>query len=119
MRNFRQFDIWKSGMNLVEEIYNLVELFPKNEVYGITSQICRAAVSIPSNIAEGASRNSDLEFKRYLEISMGSAFEVETLLEISLRRNYLSQQKYDELKSDLTLLEKQLNTFISKLNPKK
>ncbi len=106
-------------MNLVEEIYNLVELFPKNEVYGITSQICRAAVSIPSNIAEGASRNSDLEFKRYLEISMGSAFEVETLLEISLRRNYLSQQKYDELKSDLTLLEKQLNTFISKLNPKK
>ncbi|PLX22578.1 MAG: diversity-generating retroelement protein bAvd family protein, partial [Marinilabiliales bacterium] len=67
MRNFRELNIWKEAVILVKEIYRLSNQLPEEEKYGLKSQICRAAVSIPSNIAEGASRNSEIEFKRFLE----------------------------------------------------
>lgn len=83
MRNFRTLDIWKNGIEIVKQIYALCDKLPSEEKFGLKSQITRASVSIPSNIAEGCSRNSDIEFKRFLEIAMGSLFETETQLIIS------------------------------------
>ncbi|PWG06367.1 four helix bundle protein [Polaribacter aquimarinus] len=80
MRNFRNLLIWKQGILLVKEIYKIAQKLPSDEKFGLISQITRAAVSIPSNIAEGSSRNSEIEFKRFLEVAMGSLFEVETQL---------------------------------------
>ena len=78
MRNFRILQIWQKGVQLVKEMYKLSALLPDVEKYGLKSQICRAAVSIPSNIAEGCSRHSAIDYKRFLKIAGGSSFELET-----------------------------------------
>ena len=80
MRNFREFEIWKEGMGIVKAVYGLAESLPEKEQYGLKNQICRSAVSIPSNIAAGCARGGEKDFKRFLEIAMGSAFELETQL---------------------------------------
>ncbi len=78
MRDFRKYDIWNDSMDLVNQVYRIVEQFPKSEKFILVSQITRSAISIPSNIAEGTSRKSEKDFSRFLEISLGSAFELET-----------------------------------------
>lgn len=78
MKNFRELRIWRKGMDLVKQVYLTARQLPDEERFGLRSQITRAAVSIPSNIAEGSSRQSDLDYKRFLEMSLGSAFELET-----------------------------------------
>ena len=78
MTNFRNLKIWQRAMKLVIAIYNLTRMLPKEEKFGLKSQMTRAAISIPSNIAEGSSRSSPKEFKHFLEMSLGSAFELET-----------------------------------------
>jgi len=93
MRNFRNLDVWKNGIELVKEVYQIAKLLPKNEEFGLKSQITRAAVSIPSNIAEGSARNSQIEFKRFLEIAMGSAFELETQLIIMEDQQFIPKEK--------------------------
>jgi len=80
MRDFRTLNIWKGGIAIVKQVYRLAEFLPVAEKYGLRSQICRSAVSIPSNIAEGCSRSSQVDFKRFLEIALGSSFELETQL---------------------------------------
>lgn len=113
MRDFRKLEIWKNGIEIVKQIYKLSDKLPLAEKFGLKSQITRAAVSIPSNIAEGCSRNSELEFKRYLEIAMGSLFEVETQLIICRELNFVSE---DEIKNVLDLLKKlakMINSLIS------
>lgn len=80
MVNFRNLKIWQKGMNLVCMIHKLTEMLPSTEQYGLLSQITRAAISIPSNIAEGRTRNSQKDFKRFLEIALGSTYELETQL---------------------------------------
>lgn len=85
MRNFQQLLVWQKGMDLVAGVYLLVRQFPKEEVFGLRSQLTRAAVSIPSNIAEGSSRSSAKDYRRFLEMALGSAFEVETQLLIAER----------------------------------
>ena len=80
MRNFKELTVWKSGMDIVKKVYILANLLPDTEMYGLKTQMQRAAISIPSNIAEGCSRHSDVEFKRFLEIAIGSSFELETQL---------------------------------------
>ncbi|WGH76421.1 four helix bundle protein [Tenacibaculum tangerinum] len=115
MRNFRSLDIWKEGIEIVKEVYSLSEKLPPEEKFGLKSQITRAAVSIPSNIAEGASRNSEIEFKRFLEISMGSLFEVETQLVIVQELGFVSSE---ELRLIFELLEKEakmINSLINKI----
>jgi len=102
MRNFRNYEIWKECIEIVKIVYSISSLLPKEEKFGICSQIQRAAVSIPSNIAEGCSRNSEIEFKRFLEIALGSAFEIETQLLI------ISELKMID--------EKEINNTISRLN---
>ncbi len=80
MRDFRTLNIWQGGIAIVKQVYRLAESLPVEEKYGLRSQICRSAVSIPSNIAEGCSRSSQIDFKRFLEIALGSSFELETQL---------------------------------------
>lgn len=105
-------------MDIADRVYSIIEGFPKFETYGLSDQLRRAAVSIPSNIAEGSSRTSEAEFVHFLEYSIGSCFEVETQLEIAKRRGYIKDEQYDGLLNQLQTEEKQINQFISKLKGK-
>jgi four helix bundle protein len=96
MINFREFEFWKRSKQLAVDIYFLTKDFPNNEQYGLTSQIRRCAVSIPSNIAEGSSRASKKDFARFLEYSIGSAHELETQIEIAYEVNYISKGSFEE-----------------------
>jgi len=117
MRNFRKYEVWQIGMEIVKSIYQLSSLFPKHEKFNLIDQITRAAISIPSNIAEGCSRTSQLEFKRFLEISLGSSFELETQLQIAIDLNYISQDlfEYKYTIEKLDILQKKLNTLITQI----
>ena len=115
MRNFRTWDMYKDGMSFVIDIYKLTKSFPEDEKYGLTSQIRRAAVSIVNNIAEGSAKNSSKDFRRFLEISLGSAFEVETLLKIIQDLEYGDSKTNDKLIEKIYSLEKRLNAFIQKI----
>ena len=106
MRNFRNYDIWKDSMLLAKNVCQC------------TNQIQRSAISIPSNIAEGSSRSSSTEFARYLEISMGSAFELETQIELSYYFQYLDEENYKKLISDIVSIEKRISTFIMQIRSK-
>lgn len=97
MRNFRTLNIWKDGINLVKEVYGLSVSLPEKEKFGLKIQICRASVSVPSYIAEGSSRNSETEFKRFLEIAMGSLFELETQLIIIHELCFIPEAKINEV----------------------
>ena len=92
VKSHKDLNLWKESMNLVEDIYLISKCFPKEEVYGLTSQLRRCAISIPSNIAEGAGRKGSKEFARFLYIAMGSLSELETQFEISIRLNYISNE---------------------------
>lgn len=89
MRNFREMIIWKQGMELAVNAYRLTTQLPREEIYGLSSQIKRAGVSIPANIAEGCSRETDKDFKKFLKTSLGSAFELETHLLIAERLQFI------------------------------
>jgi four helix bundle protein len=115
MRNFRTLNIWKEGITLVKKIYKLVEVLPNEEKFGLKSQICRAVVSIPSNIAEGCSRNSDTEFKRFLEIAIGSAFELETQLIILNELEFITKEQLNPIFELLNNEQKMINGLISKI----
>lgn len=91
MKTHRDLDVWKEGIELATLIYKLTDTFPKEERYGLSDQLKRSAVSIPSNIAEGAARNSSKEFVQYLYIALGSASELETQLIISKKVGFLSE----------------------------
>ena len=115
MRNFRNLNIWKDGIALVAEIYQMATLLPEDEKYGLKSQICRASVSVPSNIAEGSSRNSEIEYKRFLEIAMGSLFEVETQLIIIKELNLISEEKINLIIELVHKEQNMINNLITKL----
>ncbi len=109
MYNYKELIVWQKSMNLVELVYKSTSLFPSEEKFGLTSQIRRSAVSIPSNIAEGAGRSSKNVFRNFLEISNGSINELKTQFEIAKRLNYMTKE---ELKTILTLCnEVQKMTF--------
>ncbi len=115
MRDFRKYVIWQKAIELADRVYSYTDTFPKSEVYALSNQLQRAAVSIASNIAEGSSRSSEKDFAHFLEIAIGSAFEVETQLTIAQRRGYISKEVYKEELSNINYLEKQINIFIQKL----
>ena len=94
---YSDLTVWKDAVEFVTKIYKVTESFPKSEVYGLTSQIRRSAVSIPSNIAEGASRKSSKEFSQFLSIAVGSLAELDTQLIIAKNLLYLDEQLYAEL----------------------
>ena len=119
MRDFRKYRIWQDAISITNDIYSITDSFPKNETYGLSNQLQQAAVSIASNIAEGASRESAVEFAHFLEIAIGSAFEVETQLTIAFQRqHYLSLESFQKIISSLQEEEKGINTFIQTLKPK-
>ena len=115
MRNFRNFEIWQHAVDLAVSVSALCDGFPKYELFSLGDQLRRASVSISSNIAEGASRTSTAEFAHYLEISIGSSFEVETQLLIARKRNYITEEEYESVVAELQSLERQLNSFIIKV----
>jgi len=115
MRNFRQLEIWKNGIEIVKSIYFLSNKLPSEEKFGLRSQITRASISIPSNIAEGCSRSSEIEFKRFLEIAMGSLFEVETQLITSQEFGFLAKEN---LFNEFELIKtegKMINALINRI----
>jgi four helix bundle protein len=98
-KSYKKLLVWKKAHELVCEIYTGTKQFPKEELYGITSQIRRAAVSIPTNIAEGSGRQSRNEFKQFVNIALGSLTETEYLMELCVQLKLLPQEKYDKLES--------------------
>lgn len=90
---------WSKSMDLVEKVYDLTKSFPREEIYGLTSQVRRAAVSVPSNIAEGAAGRSSVQFRNYLSVALGSLNELATQLEIAKRIGYLDSAAYEESES--------------------
>jgi len=101
MRTHEKLEVWKKSVDLVVEIYKLTEKFPNDEKFGLTSQIRRASVSIPSNIAEGAARNSEKEFLYFLSNAQGSASEVATQILISFRLDFIDEVNYLDLSAKL------------------
>jgi four helix bundle protein len=110
--------VWQKGIQLCKVVYEATEKFPKSEIYGITSQMRRSAVSIPSNIAEGRSRNTTKDFIHFLSIALGSASELETQIEISKELSFLSEQKYIEINRLLSEVSKMIVGLMKKLNSK-
>jgi len=115
MRDFRKYSIWIDAVSAANQVYSITSHFPSKETYGLSNQLERAAVSISSNIAEGASRTSPIEYAHFLEIAIGSAFEVETQLTIAKQRSYLSENDYNELVIQLQSIERRINSLINKL----
>ena len=114
--SYRDLIVWRKSMVLVEHVYRMTQTFPKDELYGLTSQIRRAAVSVPLNIAEGQARRSTAEFLRFLSIAQGSRAEVETQTLIALKLGYVTQQQIEEMLSLLDEISRMLNTLRSKLH---
>lgn len=115
MRDFKKLEIWKNGIELVKQVYKLSNDLPSSEKYGLKSQITRAAVSIPSNIAEGCSRNSEIEFKRFLEIAIGSLFELETQLIIIIELNLIETAKTEKILALIQKESKMINGLINRI----
>jgi len=117
MKTYQDLIVWQKSIELVTNIYRLTEKFPKEEIFGITSQIQRAAVSIPSNIAEGKMRGGNTEFKRFLLIALASGAELETQLFISKKLPKTAKLDYNNIDSLLEEIMKMLNKLISQLGP--
>ena len=115
IQSYKDLIAWQKAMDLVQLVYQATKQFPKEELYGLTNQLRRAAVSVPSNIAEGQARKSTAEFRNFLSIARGSLAEVETQLIIAERLNYISPTQLHEILSLQTELAKMTNVLMSRL----
>jgi four helix bundle protein len=118
MRTHKDLDLWKDSINMVVEIYRITKGFPKEESYGLTSQIRRAIISIPANISEGSAKNYPAEFIRYLRIARGSLSEFETLLYIAFQLNYLDEICFKTIQGKIFKLNAQLSGLIKSIASK-
>ena len=116
MHRFKDLDIWKLSRQFCSEIYSITTTFPENEKFGLTNQLRRSSVSVPSNIAEGCSRSSNKDFSRFLEIAIGSLYEIETQLLIASDLGYLNHANLEELLSTIDKITKMTSRFRSTLN---
>jgi four helix bundle protein len=116
MKTYRDLIVWQKAMQMVTCIYQLTGDFPKNELYGLTSQIRRCAISIPSNIAEGYGRNSTDDYLRFLNISRASLYELQTQLEISFNLNFLVKADFEKIYEATREIERMLSSLIIKIN---
>jgi four helix bundle protein len=112
-RAHKNLDAWKEGVALATYVYKITEDFPKSEVYGLTSQMRRASISVPSNIAEGAARFSQREFAQFLNIAGGSLSELDTQMEIALNLSYISEVQKQEIDSKIDSLTAKLAGLIN------
>jgi four helix bundle protein len=108
IKSYKDLRVWQGGVDLVTEIYRETQSFPPQEMYGLTNQLRRAAVSVPSNIAEGHAREHTREFLNFISIAQGSLAEMQTQIEIAKRLKYLSEEKTDRLLDQTVSLSKQL-----------
>ena len=115
MQDFRKLQVWEKSHNLTVRIYDLTSQFPREEMYGFTSQIRRACASIPTNIAEGCGRESSADFARFLQIAMGSASETEYLIFLAHDLKYLNTDEYTELMDTTIGVKKMLTALLKKL----
>lgn len=111
MHNLKELKIWQKAMDLSVEVYKATSKFPKEEIYGLTSQIKRSAISIPSNISEGAGRNSNKEFIHFLGIANGSSYELQTQLIISNKLNLIPDETLESLLKPIEEIQKMTYTF--------
>lgn len=116
MRNFREYDIWQDSMEIVKRMYILSESFPKNEQFILVQQMLKSAISIPSNIAEGSAKNSESDFARFLEIALGSCFELETQILLASNLGYIKEAQ--SLIEEMNSLEKRISGLIKTLRKK-
>jgi four helix bundle protein len=116
MKDFRKLEVWEKAHHLTLEVYKTTKAFPKDEQYGLISQIRRCSVSIPSNIAEGCGREGETEFGRFLQIAMGSASELEYQLLLSRDLGLVADANYDQLNLQVTEIKRMLTSLIKKLN---
>lgn len=116
MSTFRDLLIWQKAMKFVTEIYQETSDFPNEEKFGLVSQLRRSAISVPSNIAEGYGRNSNGEFRRFLNISMGSLFEVQTQLQIARNLEFIDKNNGDNLFESSREIERMMSSFIRSLD---
>ena len=118
VQRYSDLDVWKHSIELVQNIYELTKSFPQSEVYGLTSQIRRSSVSVPANIAEGWGRRKTKAFVQFLSISSGSLYELETLLIIAEKQNYINKKTLENLLNEIEIIGKMLNSLIHKLQIK-
>ncbi|HMC00270.1 MAG TPA: four helix bundle protein [Flavobacteriaceae bacterium] len=113
MKSYTELDVWKKSRELVKQVYLLTLLFPKEEIYGLTNQLRRSVISVPSNIAEGNGRQSNKETIHFLYIARGSLNEVETQLYLSYDLEYISEEHLKEILEKVISCKKLLNGFIN------
>lgn len=111
MNDFRKLDIWKRSKKLCVDVYQLTNEFPKSEIYGLSSQIKRCSISIPSNIAEGSSRKSSKEYSRFISIALGSAYELETQLDIAFELKFINENQLNRVKGEVVQVQKMIFKF--------
>jgi four helix bundle protein len=115
VKDYRELEVWQTGHALTLEVYLATKAFPKDELFGLTGQMRRAASSIPANIAEGCGRYGDPELKRFLNIALGSACELDYFILLSSELGYIQSEKGRTLGADCLRLRRQLGAFIKKL----
>ncbi len=115
MKDFHKLDVWQKAHFLTLEVYKQTVSFPREEIYGLTNQIRRAAVSIPANISEGCGREGEPELARFLQIAMGSVSELSYELELARDLGYLTTERYLNLADNLQEIGKMLNTLIQRI----
>jgi four helix bundle protein len=116
IKSFKELRIWQEGIEIVKDIYKITEKFPDKEQYGLTSQMRRAAVSMPSNSAEGFKRFHNKEYKQFLYVTLGSAAELETQLIIAKELSYIDEKERDDICEKITYLSKMITALMKKLN---
>jgi four helix bundle protein len=116
VKSYKELKIWKKGVEIVDRIYEIAEDFPQKELYVLTSQMQRSAISIPSNIAEGFARGHTAEYRQFLRTALCSCAELETQLIIAHRRNYTSQTKTESLQENLDHESRMIMNLIKSLN---
>lgn len=119
MKTHKDLELWKNSMELVTDVYEITKDFPKNEQYGLISQIRRSAISVPSNIAESAGRNHNKEFIQFLYIALGSLSELETQFIISCNLKFISITTLENLNQKMKVIKNQVNGLIKYLNDRK
>jgi len=115
VKTHKDLDVWKRGIDFVSLLYKVTASFPKDEIYGLTSQMRRSGVSIPSNIAEGSARNHDAEFRQFLYVALGSSAELDTQLVIARKLEYLNEADYFQLSNELNEISRMLQGLIKSI----
>ncbi len=116
VKDYKELKVWQKGIEIADKTYTLTEAFPKNELYGLAAQMRRAAVSIPSNIAEGFVRRGPKEYRRFLHVSLGSCAELDTQMIIANRREYVDDREFERFAEELNHETRMLVSLIGKID---